>query len=296
MQYNIPRDVVATRIKENSGDYLVKPFRLEFGLDSQDTHLLAKVSDGIAVVNGYRSARFAPTNIRIPKPTNTVTRTGEFTAIDYGSYVDVLNDSAVGGPDISTFAKQQLRAGKAMSGDHIGNARVRAVHENGADLRYHLFDVKMHTGKSFRDVKSIGTDSSNFFNPIQGGFNTTLEEPYDNLLIYPLPEKRPKTVTGKQIEVQIMRSGTTSGAGTFTITIPSGFSLDNAGDWIFLTDAANGGRLANSGLGGLSTGSSSTTVTGLPASAPIKCYVYGSTTTPATRSKRVTTGATVTSA
>ena len=136
-------------------------------------------------------------------------------------------------------------------------------------------------------VKSIGTDTDNFFNPIQGGFNTTLEEPYDNLLLFPLPRKRPKTVTGKQIEVQIIRSGTTSGGGTFTITIPSNFVLDNAGDWIFMTDAANGGRLSNSGLGGLSTGSSTTTVSGLPASAPIKCYVYGSTTTPATRSKTI---------
>jgi len=287
LQYNIPRDIVATRIRENSGDYLVKPFRLEFGLDSQDTHLLAKVSDGIGVINGYRSARFAPTEIRIEKPVRTVTNTGEFTAIDYGAYVDVLNDSAKGGPDVSTFAKQQLRSGKALTGDHIGNARVRAVHENGADLRYHLFDIKMHPGKNFRDVKSIGTDANNFFNPIQGGFNTTLEEPYDNLLLFPLPRNRPKTITGKQIEVQIMRSGTTSGGGTFTITIPSNFVLDNAGDWIFMTDVSNGGRLSNSGLGGLNTGSSTTTVTGLPASAPIKCYVYGSTTTPATRSKTI---------
>ena len=294
LQYNIPRDVVATRIKENSGDYLVKPFRLEFGLDSQDTHLLAKVSDGIAVVNGYRSARFAPTDIRIKKPSETLTRTGEFTAIDYGSYVDVLNDSAVGGPNISTMEKQQLRAGKAMSGDHIGNARVRAVHEDGADLRYHLFDIKMHTGKNFRDVKSIGTDSDNFFNPKQGGFNTTLEEPYDNLLLYRLPETRPKVVTGKQIEVQILRSGTTTAGGSFTITIPSNFTLSNAGDWIFITDAANGGRLSNGSLGGLTTGSSTTTVTGLPNSAPIKAYVYGTTSTPDTRAKRVITDKTVT--
>lgn len=292
LQYNIPRDIVATRIRENSGDYLVKPFRLEFGTDSQDTHLLAKVSDGIAVVNGYRSARFAPTEIRIKKPVNTVTNTGEFTAVDYGAYVDVLTSQAIGGPDVSTFAQQKLMDSSNFRGDHIGNARVRAVHENGADLRYHLFDIRMHPGKSFRNAKSIGTDSDNFFNPTQGGFNTTLEEPYDNLLVFPLPNKRPKTVTGSQIEVQIMRSGTTSGGGTFTITIPSNFTLDNAGDWIFITDAANGGRLSNSGLGGLSTGSSTTTVTGLPASAPIKCYVYGSTSTPATRSKTLTNATT----
>ena len=26
--YNIPRDMIATRIKENSGDYIVKPFEV----------------------------------------------------------------------------------------------------------------------------------------------------------------------------------------------------------------------------------------------------------------------------
>ena len=294
LQYNIPRDVVATRIKENSGDYIVKPFRLEFGLDSEDNHLLAKVSDGIAVVDGYRAARFAPTSIRVPKPTTTITREREFTAIDYGAYVDVLSDSAVGGPDTMTMAHQRLMSGRNMGGSQIGRARVRAVHENGADLRYYMFDIKMNSGQNFRDVKSIGTDANNFFNPLQSGSNTTLEEPYDNLLVYRLPEVRPKVVTGKQIEVQILRSGTTTNSGTFTISIPTNFTLSNAGDWIFITDASNGGRLANSGLGGLLTGSTTANITGLPASAPIKCYVYAQSNGPITRAKRVITDHTVT--
>ena len=295
LQYNIPRDVVATRIKENSGDYLVKPFRLEFGLDSSDAHLLAKVSDGVAVVDGYRSARFAPSSIRINKPTETLQRNGEFTAVDYGAYVDVLSDSAVGGPDTMTMATQRLMSGRNMGGSQIGRARVRAVHENGADLRYYLFDVKMNASQNFRDVKSIGTDANNFFNPLQSGLNSTLEEPYDNLLLYPLPQKRPKVVTGKQMEVQILRSGTTTNSGTFTISIPTGYILSNTGDWIFITDASNGGRLSNSSLGGFpQTSSTTANITGLPSSAPIKCYVYAQTSTPITRAKRVITDHTVT--
>ena len=50
--YNIPNDVVAKRIFENSGDYIVKPYTIDFSLDSQNTHLLLNVSAGTAVVDG----------------------------------------------------------------------------------------------------------------------------------------------------------------------------------------------------------------------------------------------------
>lgn len=296
-QYNIPRDVVAKRIKENSGDYEVKPFRIQFEPDSANTHLLLKISGGIVVVDGYRSARMVPTDIRIPKPTATAEIEGEFTAIDYGNYVDVLSDSAIGGPNISTFQSLDIQNARNFAGGasgKIGEARVRAVHENGADLRYHLFDIRMNAGKNFRDALSIGADSNNYFNPIQTGTNTTLEDTRNNSLLFPLPHARARVLDPKSVEVQIMRKGTSDGSGNFTITVPSNYTLDNAGDWIFITDASNGGRLANSGLGGLTTGSSTATITGLPTSAPITAYVYASTGSPAIRSKILTQNATVT--
>ena len=112
-----------------------------------------RASDGIAVVNGYRGARFTPTDFRVPKPTSDIEVEGEFMPVDYGNFVDVNGDSAVGGPDIKTFAQQNLRSARNYGGSTIGTARVRAVHERGADLRFHLFDIKMNTGQSFRDDK-----------------------------------------------------------------------------------------------------------------------------------------------
>lgn len=294
LQYNIPRDVLATRIRENSGDYIVKPFRISFEDDSANTHLLLKVSDGIVVVDGYRAARFAPTDLRIKKPVSTVENEGEFTAIDYGNFVDVIGDSAAGGPDIRSFVTQTIKDAKDFTGTTIGTCRVRAVHENGADLRYHLFDIRMNSGQSFRDAKSIGTNSDNFFNPKQDGLNTVIGDPQNNSLLFPLPYTRPQTVDPQQVEVQILRQGTTDASGNFTISIPSGYTLDNAGDWLFMTDVSNGGLLSHSGLGGLTTGSNTTTVTGLPTSAPIKAYVYGTTSSPVVRAKTLQTDITAT--
>lgn len=294
LQYNIPRDMVATRIKENSGDYIVKPFRIDFEADSANTHLILKASDGIVVVDGYRAARFSPTDLRLKKATKTLELDGEFTPVDYGNYLDVDGDSAIGGPDIKTFAAQDIMTGKDFTGSKIGEVRVRAVHENGADLRYHIFDIQMNSGQNFRDARSIGTDSNNFFNPTISGTNAVIEDPLNNTLLYNTPYPRPKTIDPQQVEVQILRSGTSDGSGNFTVSIPSNYALDNAGDWLIFTDAANGGLLDNSTLGGLTTGSSTTTITGLPASAPVKAYVYGSTSAPTVRAKTLQQNVTVT--
>ena len=69
--YNIIGNVIATRIKENSGNYLVKRFRVDISEDSDRDHLLVNVSPGIAVIDGYRAARYTPTTIRIQKPSLT---------------------------------------------------------------------------------------------------------------------------------------------------------------------------------------------------------------------------------
>ncbi len=294
LQYNIPRDLIAKRIHENSGNYLVKPFRLQFVGDSQDTHLVAKISDGIAIVDGYRAARLAPSDIRIAKPTITIENEGEFTAIDYGNYVDVLADSAIGGPSLTNYPRQNLMDAKDFGGSRIGYGRVRGVHENGENMRYHLFDIKMDAGKSFRNVKSIGLDSDNFLNPLQTGTNTILEDPLNTSLIYPLPYRRPRSIDPQSLEVQFSRSGTSDGAGNFTVSIPSSYALSNSNDWMFFTDAANGGKLSNGSLGGLTTGSSSTTITGLPSSAPITAYIYATISSPVIRAKTLVQDATIT--
>jgi len=289
--FNIPRDMIATRIHENSGDYIVKPYRITFEEDSSANHLLLKVSDGIVVVDGYRAARFLPTDIQVERAQNDHKIDGEFMPVDYGNFVDVLGDSAVGGPDITTFAQQTLKDARNFGGSSIGTARVRAVHENGADLRYHLFDIKMNAGKSFRDARSIGTSGTSYFNPNPITNNIVLEDPLNNTLVYDTLKDRPKIIDPQQIEVQILRSGTSDGAGNFTVSIPSAYTLTNTSDWLVFSPT---GKIATSGLGGITGGSNTTTITGLPNNTAVSVYVYGVSSTPVVRAKTLTSNATVT--
>ena len=54
--YNKISDVLALRTREESGNYIVNPFRLSLEADSAgaSTNLIANVSSGTAYINGYR--------------------------------------------------------------------------------------------------------------------------------------------------------------------------------------------------------------------------------------------------
>lgn len=280
--FNIPRDFVALRIKENSGDYTVKPFKILFEEDSANTHLLLNISDGIAVVEGYRAARLTPTKIRVAKPTSTYERLNDATAVDFGNYVIVNPDSAFNGPDINTFALQNLRDDSAYGGSTIGTARVRAITEYGSELRYSLFDIQMNSGKNFRDVKSIGTSGTNYFQPQLEVNNAVLKDQLNHILLFPTQRIRPQTITNASLTHQRRITGTTNVAGDLTIDVSAIGTLDNANDWQFFD--ANGG-ISKSGLGGLTAGGASTTVTGLPSSTAVTAYVYAQDASATVRSK-----------
>ena len=135
--YNIPNDVVAKRIFENSGDYIVKPYTIDFSLDSQNTHLLLNVSAGTAVVDGYRADRSFPSTLRVDKPTQTITLNNDVIGVNYGNSVVVSpeTDSATHGlPNINVFEKLTLKDGLDFTGSDLGTVRVKAINEDGANL------------------------------------------------------------------------------------------------------------------------------------------------------------------
>jgi len=269
--FNIPRDLIATRIKENSGDYIVKPFYIHHEPDSADTHLILNISDGIAVVDGYRAAKYVPTKIRIPKPTTTSSLTNEGTGVSYGNYVTVDGANVVQGPNLNTFDKLYMTNAVNFGGTVIGHCRVRHVSEDGASLRFHLFDIKMKSGENFRDVRSIGASASNYFEPTITGTNSILEDASNNTLIYRLPNNRPESITNSSAVVQVYINDTTDISGNLTVSVGGIGTLTNAGDWTFFS---NSGQISNSTLSGLTVGAASTTVGGFSAGVNITGYVY----------------------
>ena len=81
---NIMNEAIGSMIS----DYLIKPFEVKFEPDSQDSHLLLKISDGIAVVDGYRVSK-NPSEIRVQKSRTTSISTGTNVVANFGNYVNV---------------------------------------------------------------------------------------------------------------------------------------------------------------------------------------------------------------
>jgi hypothetical protein len=268
--YNIPNELIAKRISENSGDYIVKPYTANFQLDSENTHLLLKVSDGIAVVEGFRAARNFPTSIRIAKPTGTKKIVNDVVPVDFGNFVVVnpLTDSSGNTPNIATLEKLNLQDSAVYSaGSTIGTARVKAVTEDGAKYRFHLFDVKMNSGQAFRDVKSIGTSSTNYFKPELEGTppKAVIKDVMNNTSIFPLSIRRPANIENANYVAQ-RRFQITAVGGTASLPNLSGNpgeTYTNTGDWVV---SASDSDIITTGLTISGNGTVSSQISGLPSS------------------------------
>lgn len=226
--YNIPNKLIATRIKENSGDYEVKPFTAKFELDSQNTHLLLKVSDGVVVVDGYRASRTYPTSIRVEKPTATTEINNEPVSAVLGHHVIVTPSTNAAGqtqgmPNFDEMEEMNLRSAVAHGGSTIGTARVKALTKDGLNIKAHLTDIQMNSGQAFRNVKSVGTSSSNYFDITLDNSKAVLKQIVNDYSFFELPKQRPSTITDLIYTAQRRFSGISAdGAGNLTLQGISG--------------------------------------------------------------------------
>ena len=278
--YNITRDVIATRIKENSGNYLVKPFHLDISKDSDNTQLQLNVGDGIAVIEGYRSAIHAPTKIRIPKPASTSEIQNEVTAAGYGNYVlvdagDMSAQQNKGLPDVSTLAKQTLKSAANFGGSTMGTCRVRAVSEDTGNLyRFYLFDIQMDAGQSFRNVVSIGVDAADYFNLFRPNGKAVLNEPAKNHALFTLPHLRPRSLDDISLITQRRFQVTSDGGGAASLSLSAtGETFANVNDWVIANEDSSIFIGTVGGLGA-AAGNIAANLTGLPASSTVEVLAF----------------------
>ena len=286
--YNKINDLLALRTKEESGNYIVNQFSLKYDEDSASgdaTILKADVSDGIAYVDGYRSEIPAPVTIEVNRAQTTETENNEVVGANYGNYLIVEGADPKGLPDISTFEKWNLRDTASYGGATIGTARIRSIDNYGTDYKYHLFDIQMNAGQSFRNVKSIGADSDNFANPILESGKAVLKETNKNNLLFSLPANRPSSLADISLEVQEYRTATTDGSGNATITLSAtGETFANTGDWLVSVDSS--GAFITPGISG--SGTQSSTISGAPHNSAIQLLTKVNKASGAVRSKTLT--------
>lgn len=195
--YNTIYDLMATRTKEESGNYTLNPIIAKFNdIAGNDSNLDLEISSGIAYVDGYR-LELPPSTIRLSKALDTQLENGQPVSARYGNYVLGSNTANKGIPNINTFAQVNLRSAVTHGGSTIGTARVRAIEEDNTATRYYLFDIQMNSGENFRNTRSFGTSSTDYVNvELEDGI-AVLKSTSNNSLLFDLPKTRPTfTSTG----------------------------------------------------------------------------------------------------
>ena len=143
--YNKINEVLALRTKEESGDYVVRPFRITFEDDSANgstSNLIANISAGTVYLNGYRVNKERPSKLTISKPRTTITNNNEAIGVNYGAYLVFKSDggSTVGpAAAIGNFELVNL----LQSNTVIGTARVKSIQEVNNEVRLYLMDIQL---------------------------------------------------------------------------------------------------------------------------------------------------------
>jgi hypothetical protein len=181
--YSIVDDAVSQRIYDQSGNFVVNPFSLDFLTTVQANttnnsfivtanQVFGRVNPGVGYAQGHR--------VSIDKASYSIMRRGIDTAnnddqqitFNYGGYLRV-NEYAGSfafdaGQTLQLYDTVQKAvttrkfSGLTPAGTNIGTARVRCVTylsgdlgSNEAEYAIHIFDVKLNSGKSVNDIKSI---------------------------------------------------------------------------------------------------------------------------------------------
>jgi len=297
-QYNKINDLLAQRTKEESGDYIVRPFFLKFDEDSDGNVLQADISPGTAYINGYRIELSSPKRIRFSKPTTTITFNNQNIAASYGNYV--LASTIKGTPLINTHELWSLKDSAVPSfvspySLNLGTARVRAVEEDGSNYRYYITDVKMYGTKKFSAVKSIASSTTNYATLVLENSLAVIKDAANNDLLFPLPLNRPKNLTDYSLQIQ-KRFTTTASGGTATLgpgLLGTGETWTDTNAWIIAVDS--NGQNVSSTATVTGTGTTTATISGLsPYGGTIEVLAYVDKSSAAARAKTMVDSATVT--
>lgn len=285
-QFNTVAAEMARRTSEESGDYVVNPFTVYTDeIESNTTHIQARISSGLAYINGYRVEQFNTSSVPLRQGTDTKTLKDVTLSTNYSNYVLVQN--LEGFAPFNTIATISLRdtissgAGSAAAGNEIGTAQVRNIAiDSGNTYRVYLFNIRMTSGKTFADVKSVyyngGGSPQNFAaDVVLSSGAAVLQEPSFSSMIFDTGRKALKTFKDEDnnnntsytyTNVDSIVSFTSNGIFQKNLTgddkFPYNGTLNNTEELDFIFVARNTVNAAANGTGTVAYTANSTTVTG----------------------------------
>jgi len=213
-QFNVIGKQIAQRTVEESGDFVIDQFLIttqgQETFSDEATQFEIAVDPGLAYIDGYRVETNSSYYKDIRKGTNTEVISNAAISINYGNYIQVkelgglfkfsvgatisLRDTTATYLTSSVNASSQFAAITAP-GAEIGTARIRSLvlvsgsaGEPGATYYMYLFDIRMNTGKNFKNVKSTYYNGSGANDGIAdivlSGGNAVIYDPKNSSLLY----------------------------------------------------------------------------------------------------------------
>ena len=247
-QYSQLANTLAQRTFEESGDYTVTPFGIEFkehlkltAIDGVATaaeggvesNMAVVVKPGIAYVSGFRVENVGNQNVITPKARDTIVANNTTIPASFGSYV--LVNTLFSLPPIDVKKSFLMRDSTNAT---VGTCSVRGIRKESATLtRIYIFDMKFNANKTLNNVTTIAySDGSNLFSATL--VQSVLFDGAKNRLVFPLAYSSVKTlkqlgVTDTSYSVTRAFTATTGSAtnATATISLTGNESFGSMNDW-----------------------------------------------------------------
>ena len=185
--YNKINDVLALRTNEESGDYIVNPFTIDF--DSADAdNLSLTISSGIAYVNGYRVENSSPVELIVPRSSGNVeVINNDVVPVSYGNYVLASSLNAL--PFLDNAPVQIYDSNNT---EIIGECCIRGVETSGNEFKVYIFNIEITPGKSFSNATNLGITSNDDIT-LSTGTAGIVFETTNNDLLFPTSRPRPES-------------------------------------------------------------------------------------------------------
>ena len=215
-QFNTIGKQMARRTAEESGDFVIDQFLItttgQEDFADEATYFEISIDPGLAYIDGYRVETNTNYYKDIRKGTNTEIIPNTTISLNYGNYIQVkelgglfnfsigstisLRDTAATYLTSSINASSQFTTpAPTAANKEIGTARIRSLvlvsgsaGEPGAIYYMYLFDIRMNTGKNFKNVKSVyynGSDANDgIADIVLSGGNAVIYDPKNSSLLY----------------------------------------------------------------------------------------------------------------
>jgi hypothetical protein len=272
--YSVFEETMARRTYDESGNYTVKAFNFEArehlktptnrGIYAEadggsEAKLAIGMEAGKAYVRGFEIETLSTTYIPIDKSRDFASDNNVAIPFNLGAYINVRRLHGV--PNITAFPVVSLRDTAVVSdgsaaGTEIGTARVRAVEhftgtlgESTTIYRFFLFDIKMATGETFSDIRSIYVPGSpaTTANLVLENTQAVLQNTSANNLLVRMPYSTIKTIRGSggaidtNYSVRRVYSGTlTNGVAQITAGVDEQFVTPYASRDFLMVIASTG--------------------------------------------------------